>query len=269
MITTDLFQFAYIPAWYDQLDALAHMALPEPWRFRTTNPERKNQNTPILERYLHYIFKSAAIDHQNAPSPEAADAAILLRNEYACFNTGLLTRHYKPIYAYFERNKREGVIHECYFKGFVDESASYLQHINPLPQKPFSDLRLDVVAFWADWPIRVNTEHILQTPENYERIPEKYRSFKNLYLLLETAIEMTRRYAEIVPSIIVLQLYQGRMQFLMPVCLADPHEADLAMTVSVMDGYYLCSTCLTLEMAYSNARLLAKPTAPWLMALVE
>lgn len=29
------------------------------------------------------------------------------------------------------------------------------------------------------------------------------------------------------------------------------------------------STCLTLEMAYNNARLLAKPTAPWLTDLVQ
>ncbi len=29
----DLFEFAYIPNWYLQLDDLAEMALPEPWRF--------------------------------------------------------------------------------------------------------------------------------------------------------------------------------------------------------------------------------------------
>ena len=41
------------------------------------------------------------------------------------------------------------------------------------------------------------------------------------------------------------------------------------MTISRMEGFYAGNTCLTLEMAYSNARLLAVPTAPWLAELVE
>ena len=34
ILQPDLFSFAYVPDWYIQLDALAEMALPEPWRFR-------------------------------------------------------------------------------------------------------------------------------------------------------------------------------------------------------------------------------------------
>ena len=30
----DLFSFAYVPGWYRQLDELAELARPEPWRFR-------------------------------------------------------------------------------------------------------------------------------------------------------------------------------------------------------------------------------------------
>ena len=44
---------------------------------------------------------------------------------------------------------------------------------------------------------------------------------------------------------------------------------DLAMALSIMEGYYIGHTCLTLEMAYQNARLLARPTARWLAELVE
>ena len=46
-------------------------------------------------------------------------------------------------------------------------------------------------------------------------------------------------------------------------------KPDLAMTLSVMDGYYLGHTCLTLEMAYLNARVLSRPLAPWLTELVK
>ena len=34
MIPADLFQFAYIPSWYEQLYELSQLAAPEPWRFR-------------------------------------------------------------------------------------------------------------------------------------------------------------------------------------------------------------------------------------------
>lgn len=50
MIHTDLFEFAYIPDWYGQLDELQQMALPESWRFKKPMIETKNTDTPILER---------------------------------------------------------------------------------------------------------------------------------------------------------------------------------------------------------------------------
>ena len=52
MIETDLFEFAYVPDWYGQLEQLAEMALPEAWRFRKPQIECKNTDTPILERRI-------------------------------------------------------------------------------------------------------------------------------------------------------------------------------------------------------------------------
>lgn len=57
----DLFSFAYVPGWYAQLEELAELAIPEPWRFRSPNYFTKNQDTPILERYIHSIFRKQAI----------------------------------------------------------------------------------------------------------------------------------------------------------------------------------------------------------------
>ena len=59
------------------------------------------------------------------------------------------------------------------------------------------------------------------------------------------------------------------MQYLLPVYLTNMQKPDLAMTLTVMDGYYLGNTCLTLEMAYLNARVVARPMAPWLTELVK
>ena len=101
-----------------------------------------------------------------------------------------------------------------------------------------------------------------------ENVPASIRDAQNLPLLLETAVELARRKAVIEPGIVVPQGYQGRVQYLLPICLTDMENPDLAMTLTIMDGYYLGNTCLTLEMAYLNARLLARPVAPWLAELV-
>ena len=47
MIETDLFEFAYVPDWYGQLEQLAEMALPEAWRFRKPQTECKNTDTAL------------------------------------------------------------------------------------------------------------------------------------------------------------------------------------------------------------------------------
>ena len=45
---TDLFNFAYIPAWFEQLYTLAQLATPEPWRYKTPNTKRKIRKLQFL-----------------------------------------------------------------------------------------------------------------------------------------------------------------------------------------------------------------------------
>mgnify|MGYP005759608015 FL=1 len=47
-LNCDLFEFAYVPGWYGQLDSLAGLALPEPWRFRDPKYCTKNPDTHTL-----------------------------------------------------------------------------------------------------------------------------------------------------------------------------------------------------------------------------
>ena len=158
---------------------------------------------------------------------------------------------------------------DWYFTGFADELSPQLRYIAPLPQKPSYYMTQYGVNYNPAWPIRVNIDHILGDAENLSRLPAEIRDAKNLPLLLETAVEFARRKAVIEPSIVVPQGYQGRVQYLLPICLTNMEKPDLAMTLTIMDGYYLGNTCLTLEMAYLNARLLARPVASWLTELVQ
>jgi len=269
MIHTDLFDFAYVPNWYEQLDTLAGMALPEPWRFKKPAHEMKNQDTPILERYLHSIFRKQAIDFNSERNPLKADRFFHLENELACFHTGLYTTRYKGIYACFGKNKKVDSTLPWYFRGFFDELSPVLKYTHPLPGKPVYHMAQSGANYHPDWTIRVNIDHMLCDEENLDRLPPRIRTAKNLPLLLETAVELARREAVISPRIVVPQGFQGKVQYLLPICLTNMKKADIAMTLTVMDGYYLGNTCLTLEMAYLNARAISRPVTPWLAKLVK
>ena len=121
ILMPDLFSFAYVPNWYSQLDMLAEMALPEPWRFKNPIYLTKNPDTPILERYIHAIFKKQLIDYKEERIPSNAAKFFHIENEFCCFHTGLYTRRYKAIYACFDRNKKKDSMLEWYFRGFADE----------------------------------------------------------------------------------------------------------------------------------------------------
>ena len=271
MILPDLFEFAYVPNWFDHLGSLAEMAMPESWRFTCPSLPPKNPDTPILEKYINYVFKKQVIDFNNfqyESDPEYADKIFHLRNEKACFNTGLYTKNYKSIYGCFTRNKRKDTMLDWFFRGFFDDVAPDMKFVQPLPDKPGFLLPITGMTFFPAWDIRVNVNHILCDPDNFARLPMEVQRAKNLSLLLETAVELARRKASFEPGIVVPQGYQGKVQFLLPLCLLDTEHTDLAMTLTPMDGYYLGHTCLTLEMAYLNARLIGRPVAPWLLELV-
>jgi len=60
-------------------------------------------------------------------------------------------------------------------------------------------------------------------------------------------------------------LTRDEVQLLLPLSLTDPERVDLALVVSREGEFYRGHTVLTMEMAYSNARLLARPDSDWLI----
>jgi hypothetical protein len=77
---------------------------------------------------------------------------------------------------------------------------------------------------------------------------------------IDTATQRVKRnYKTAVP-----QYYQGSVQLLLPLSLTDPKKADLALVVERFSDFYRAATCLTLDMAYNNARQLARPDRDWL-----
>lgn len=265
--TNDLFEFAYIPAWTEQLYTLAQMAAPEPWRYIKPTFEARNTETPILEYYIKGVFLTQAINYRNAATQEEADKIFYIRNQIACLHTGLYTPQWRPIYMVFDRNRRKDTLREFYFRGFMDEKKDVLRHV-PLPEHPMFGQRANMPAYDTARPLRLDTDHML-TPGHIERLPPEIRGYWNLPLLLETAAELARRMARADPAIAVPQVYRGRIGYLLPMYLSRPDRPDVALAVDTQNSIYLGSTCLTMEMAYQNARLLTRPSAGWLRRLVE
>lgn len=267
-IDEELFSFAFIPAWYDQLYALAQMAMSESWRFRQPEREIQNTETPILERYINQIFARQANEFNVLPA-DCRDKVIYIRDDLACLHTGLYTKRYKSIYMLFEPNRKMDTTKQWYFKAFVEESSEKLKYVSPLPSRPRFLKEGISVCFEPEWEVRINIEHIIGDVRNLQRIPGMLRDAWNLQVLLEAAVQDARNRAKLDGAIVIPQVFQGQLQFLIPIYLTNNVLPDMAMALSIMDGYYIGHTCLTCEMAYQNARLLGRPMATWLTNLVS
>lgn len=79
--------------------------------------------------------------------------------------------------------------------------------------------------------------------------------------IVATKEKLRRNYKLAVPQYFITT---GTIQLLIPLCLGDPGVADLAIVVEDYGTMYRASTCLTLDMAINNARLIARPDRDWL-----
>lgn len=247
-----LFQFAFISDLDSRLQRLADLAEKEDWNYRHTPSARP---MPILFSYLHYTF-----------SRLQEECKVVCLPDRACFNTGLVTPNQEEICAYFEPHQNPSPDGPAwYLKDFCRSSDRRLLRFSPLPQ----------IAHYFDDPaellyntsieLRENVDHIIM--DNKTRFPEPFRSMQDnhqLQIALKGAIDhaitrVKRNYKTAVP-----QFHEGRIQLLLPLCLTNAAKADLALVVSKEGNVYRAHTCLTLDMAYNNARLLARPDMEWL-----
>ena len=231
------------------------MAQPENWDYQYS---QSTKNLPVLYNYIHYTFKRLEIE---------AKISITAAKDKACFNTGLVTENYEDIFAFFTANssKQSADDPDWFFQGFRKESDRDLLSIGKLPELAHYFDDPSSLLYDTRKEIRKNVDHIID--DNRERFPEPFKSMTDNYQLriaLEGAIDhaikrIERNYKTAVP-----QFYQGRIQLLLPLCMTNRTSADLALVVYEEGNVYLASTCLTLDMAYNNARLLAKPDNEWL-----
>lgn len=243
-------EFAFCPRPCYQY--LADLADPEDW----------GEDGRVLVNYIDFTYRRAA---ELMRRQGACDSYIVVDGEAACLDTGLFTSRFEEIYTLFERNSRPDA-QPWFLKGFYKASDTALAGIDVLPERVhYAENPADLV-YDFHLAVRPNIDHILGDENNLLRVPEALRGSSNARLLrrvFEGAIAEAERKAAANYTIAVPQYYNGRIQLLLPLCLTGDMP-ELALTIQREEGFYSARTCLTLEMAYNNARQICRPMASWL-----
>lgn len=246
----ELYKFMYFGDYDKNIQILANMSLPEKW----SCPDKKENY--ILKSYLKYTFFKLQ-----------SESKVLITEDYILFNTGLFTTLYDPIYVYGEKRilpVNNENLSPWFFKGFMTEYDLGEIGIYRLPQRAdyFSDP--SQLIFDPNLKINVQYDHILKDANNIERI-QNIKS-KNIQALLIGEIDKAKKKVTANYQLAIPQYFQNKIQLLLPLCLEDGINPDLALVVTKSKNgkYYQGHTCLTLDLAYTNARLIAKPEHNWL-----
>ena len=242
----DLYNLIYWGNYDQRIDTLARMTN-ENWNFKGMT------NNLILKNYLKHTAKKLQEENK-----------IIATNDYWIMNTGLFDSYYDNIYIYAEKSLSDGK-QDWIFKAFMTPYELGNIGITKLPERANYFEHPEELIFNPNLPINIQYRHILEDKDNIERM--KSVTCKNLPSLLRGEIEMIKTKVSANYKLAVPQYYQHKIQLLLPLCLEDGITPDMALVVSKSDSgnFYQGHTCLTLEMAYNNARLIAKPESNWLI----
>jgi hypothetical protein len=248
-----LFDLIFFPAMDEKLDELARLAEDEEWEYQNSND---SHHKPILFNYLQCTYQRLREEDKLVISDEGQ--AII-------FNTGLVTGNQEPLFCYATTNRNQNAHQNWHFSAWCRRGEYDLIRFSQLPEMAHYFDDPSALVFDTRKELRTNVEHIVA--ENKARFPEPYRSMDDytVQTFLKGAIDnvkerVKRNYKTAIP-----QYYRSRVQLLLPLCLRKPNIADLAIVVEDHGAFYRASTCLTLDMAYNNARQLARPDRDWLL----
>jgi hypothetical protein len=284
-----LFAWADLTPFPQVIASLADMALDEQW-FCGDPVTAPNKYPKILDKYHKFTYYRLRMEGK-------------VREDGRCaaFNTGLLNKRYMDIYAIFNRSftgrwkfREFAAAGENAGKDMVKVFGADLprraQYYN-MRSDTFMDPSLRI---YPDW------EHILV--ENAGRMPEPFlrkalpafefknpralgrderrdywhalgdairadqEAYNDLQQRFGAALNIALKRVEMNFRTVVPMYYSksNRMSLLLPIRLLDEEQPDLALVLDKDKGVYSAPTVLTLDMAYQDARLIAKPESSWL-----
>jgi hypothetical protein len=254
-----LFKFAFFPAYDKAIEYLAtSLADPEEWEFSDAVEIKYS----ILKNYLEHTFRKVQ---------QESKVAYTTGNTHACFNTGLVTKNLEEIYAFFEAYnnlKAKNNNPPFCFKAFLKQSNIQLLQTFPGHLPAIADFfqKPEDLIFNPSCQLIPQIDHIIE--DNIARFPKHMQSLDSneIRRRLEGAIDEVKRRVKTNYKIAVPQYYDNKIQLLLPLNLTPGSpNPDLALvTHKISPDTYTARTCLTLHMAYNNARLIVKPQSSWL-----
>jgi cold shock CspA family protein len=231
------------------------LAQKEDWNYRHTHSARPY---PVLRSYLYYTF--ARLESEG----KIAQAGGPNGKQIACFNTGLATKRQEPIFALFEEKSPADPGSPMWIlDSFNKESDRALTYFAQRPDLPNYFTDPSELLYDTRVELVVDVDHVIG--DNKDRFPAELQA--NDFAMrssLDGAISAAKRRVRRNYKTAIPQFYRGRLQLLLPLCLVQPERADLALVAAREHEVYRASTVLTLDMAYNNARLVARPDTEWL-----
>lgn len=253
-----LFKFAFFPDFNSSISYLAEtLADPEDWDFS----DSPTKTYSILKNYLEFTFRKLQSERKVVFTPD---------NQFSSFNTGLVTQNLEEVFAFFEayRNARPGHTTPYCFKAFIKKSDNQLLRFfaHSLPDVANYFEKPELLIFNPKCDLIPDIEHIIG--DNLSRFPAHLHLADDAELRRQLfgAIDEVKKKVKTNYKIAIPQYYDGKIQLLLPLCLTSGSpNPDLALVIHRLnDRTYTARTCLTLKMAYNNARLIVKPQSDWL-----
>jgi Domain of unknown function (DUF3825) len=241
------------------LDKLVEPAEDEPWDYKHATA---SEPLPILRSYVRHPFRRL--------EEMGGGIGISKNGESSAFNTGLVTPNQEDIFAFFRRNPRTEAqpwkLHG--FRKASDWDIIEQFGSSPPPLANYFD-DPSVLLYDRRCELYISLDHVM---EQIDRFPKHLQSNPYVARQLLISAEATtkkrvyRNYKTAVPQYYRDKGGEGSVQLLVPICFENPARADLALVVDKAEAgdAYRGSTVLTLDMAYNNARLLARPNNEWL-----
>lgn len=256
---------------YEFLDELQSVAQPEEWKYKDYV---STTNHPILKSYIEHTYNRLKIEGKILESNDG--------KQYL-FNTGLLDRDFLlDVYVLCSKTVIDifGDRYTCCSNPRVileNDMGAIRSFGGRAPQIAKYFTTIDQVIFNPDLDINMNWRHIFI--ERVDRIPAEIRDgnipMKEIVQKFKGNEENIKKLAKRNYKMVVPQYYNNSIQFLMPIYLGTEFSGkpDFALVLSMDNStqipFYIGTTILTVEMAYQNARLLAKPDNPWLISSLD
>lgn len=258
-------RFANFANLKQSLTELKAMAETETWDYI----KRPTRGFPVLFSYLNQTCLRLQRQDKIIKGKSSKD-----KTEYAYFNTGLVTPQQDEIFAYFIKNPKYvklsgwGVQNaEWNFMEFNTEQSVYRRYFTEVPEIAtyFSEAEVADLIFDTRIPIIPDKEHLLKRKLRIES--ERIRNLDDEAFIeeIKDAIELAKKRIKRNYKTAIPHFYDNRIQFLLPLCFrSNKAEAVAALVVNKNENIYEAHTILSLDQAYNNARLLAKPDREWL-----